>query len=149
MYRIAMAVLAFVAGSAFAGDIYRWTDENGRVHYGSRPGGTDAREIAVKERPPAEPSAIADQAQRRDRERRLLQTYERDRALKREQEQRESEERKKVARVCRELNKEWSWLNHPGPIYTDGEAGKRNYLDEAARQEQKDKVREQMDRHCR
>ena len=149
MYRISMAMLAFVAGSAFAGDIYRWTDENGRVHYGSRPGGADAREIVVKERAPAEASAIADEAQRRDRERRLLETYARDRALKREREQRELKERNRLAKACKEQQKDWSWLNHPGPIYTEGDDGKRNYLDEAARQARKAEVRKQMEHYCR
>jgi hypothetical protein len=149
MYRALIVALAVMAGTACAGDIYRWTDDNGQVHYGSRPGGADAREVVVKEHGSSAASGKANEAQRLERRRRLLESYERERVLKRTQQKREQEKREKLARVCKDLQEDWSWLNHPGPIYTQADGGKRNYLDEAARQEQKAEVRKQMDRYCR
>ena len=44
-----MMLAVSAAGMAFGGDIYKWTDEGGNVHYGDRP----ANEV------PAEPPAVS------------------------------------------------------------------------------------------
>ena len=67
MYRALIAALAIMAGTACAGDIYRWTDDSGQVHYGSRPGGADAREIVVQERETSAASEKPDEVERRER----------------------------------------------------------------------------------
>ena len=149
MYGVLMAVVFLAAGGAAAENIYRWTDDSGQVHYGSRPGADNAREVTVKPASPeSAPSALSDQ-QRRTRQQRLLESYERDRELKREQAQRQVKEQAKISKACRDLQSNWRWLNHPGPIYLRGEDGAREYLDEAARQKQKTKLRQQLDRYCR
>ncbi len=40
---VTASMLALVAANAvLAGDIYKWTDEDGNVHYGDRPAGEQA-----------------------------------------------------------------------------------------------------------
>jgi glutaredoxin len=40
---------AFCAAAAFAGDVYKWTDVDGRVHFGDRPPeGAPAQEIRIR-----------------------------------------------------------------------------------------------------
>jgi len=149
MYGVLMAVAFLAAGGAAAENIYRWTDDSGQVHYGSRPGADNAREVTVNSTSPkSEPSALSDQ-ERRTRQQRLLESYERDRELKQEQAQRQAEQQQKVDKACRDLQDNWRWLNHPGPIYLRGENGARAYLDEATRQQQKAKVRQQIDQYCK
>ena len=149
MYGVLMAVVFLAAGGAAAENIYRWTDDSGQVHYGSRPGADNAREVMVDESPAAGTPAPASGQQRRERQQRLLESFERDRELKREQAQRQVKEQAKISKACRDLQSNWRWLNHSGPIYLRAEDGAREYLDETARQKQKTKLRQQLDRYCR
>lgn len=43
---------SLVSAASFASDIYRWTDEDGNVHYGDRPTGqTDEQRVAIRSEP--------------------------------------------------------------------------------------------------
>ncbi|MGH8194483.1 MAG: DUF4124 domain-containing protein, partial [Woeseiaceae bacterium] len=43
---LALAALAAAApGVVAAGDIYKWTDDNGVVHFGDRPSGADSETV--------------------------------------------------------------------------------------------------------
>lgn len=56
MHRVMWTVL-MVAQLATAGEIYKWTDENGRVHFGdSGQGGRPAQKITVEEKKPKQMS---------------------------------------------------------------------------------------------
>ncbi len=56
-----LAVLA--AGMAFASEIYKWTDEQGNVHYGDRPTGDASEErLAISSRP-TDASRVQEQVQ--------------------------------------------------------------------------------------
>ena len=74
----ACAVLFFfaVAMSAQAGQVYKWTDEKGRVHYGDKP---VANAKKVEPKPGTQPPASEPGADRRAREcvaqREKLETY--------------------------------------------------------------------------
>ena len=151
MQFITSILLALLLDASLAAGIYRWTDADGQVHYGSRPGGDNAEEISVR-KAPASPQSTVDGASlsdRRLRQQRLLESYERERALKREQAERQAGKKKKVEKACADLQRTWRWLNHGGPIYLQGEDGGRKYLDEETRQQRKRQVREQLDRYCR
>lgn len=54
--KFATAALCLMTSCAFAGDIYKWTDENGNVHYEDRPiAGSQRVDIASQ---PSNPDAI-------------------------------------------------------------------------------------------
>ncbi|HEX5278377.1 MAG TPA: DUF4124 domain-containing protein [Fluviicoccus sp.] len=89
-----MWIALLTAQLATAGEIYKWTDENGRVHFGdSGQGGRPAEKIAVEEKKPKELSQQEmDEMVRQGRE--GFAKFEEERA-KREERFRESEERMK------------------------------------------------------
>ena len=60
-----MMLAVSAAGMAFASDIYKWTDEQGNIHYGDRPAGEASEErLGVSARPtdPSEERAAAEEA---------------------------------------------------------------------------------------
>ena len=62
MRRIAFLIVALCAATALAGDLYRWVDEEGRVHYAdSPPPGVKADKLDVRSRP-TDPNALAHDA---------------------------------------------------------------------------------------
>jgi len=48
---IALMLAVTVAGGAVAGDIYKWTDEEGNVHFGDRPLGEDPERLSIQSKP--------------------------------------------------------------------------------------------------
>ncbi|MGB5352153.1 MAG: DUF4124 domain-containing protein [Woeseia sp.] len=50
--RLAICVAVAATGSAYANNIYKWTDDAGNVHYGDKPAeDTDAKIVDIKSKP--------------------------------------------------------------------------------------------------
>ena len=87
-------LLALTAGTASA-EVYKWVDENGKTHYGDRPGGQNAEQVAIKKAPTVD----ADVLLRQRRAGQLLEEIERER----QQERKAQAEAQRVSRQ-REAN---------------------------------------------
>ena len=56
---LAIAISSLFCSSARAQEIYKWTDANGKVHYGDRAAAPESsKKISVKAAPPAPPPAV-------------------------------------------------------------------------------------------
>jgi len=128
--------------------VYRWVDENGQVHFGSRPQGSNAESIDVRT-PAVSGDPVKSERERAEARRRLLQSYERDREIKREAKHQSDEEQRRRDRLCQELKRHWRNLNHGGPIYYKNDQGGRRFLDESERQAEKDDISKRIKRTCR
>ena len=53
-----MMLAVSAAGMAFASDIYKWTDEDGNIHYGDRPTGDASEERLAISSKPTNPSKV-------------------------------------------------------------------------------------------
>ena len=126
------------AGMVFAGDIYKWTDEDGNVHYGDRPTSEVSEEpLAVSSEPtdrskvqarheakaaaiePAEPTAEELRAQALDREEKCAA----------------SKARLQIFLTSRRL-------------YRQDENGERVYLDEDETLAARERVQNQVEEYC-
>jgi hypothetical protein len=141
-----LAACLFHAASTGA-EVYRWTDANGQVHYGERPPPEGARRLDL---PPAGAAVDTDpdMAGRRDRQQRLLESYEYERTQRQADAARAAEERADDAERCRALERRWRELSHGGPVYFTGPDGSRDYLTEARRASEKEKMRPAFRRFC-
>ena len=79
------ACLIAAAVSSAGGEIYKWVDENGKVHFGDKPPDDGAESVTVR----PQPQPDAGLQQRRDRTERLLDAYAAERG-EREQARREA-----------------------------------------------------------
>lgn len=92
-----LAVMLLLAwGCASAADVYKWVDENGRVHYGDQPGNASAREITLPATQPMDEAVRA----RGQKQKKLLQVFEEERQEKHEQEARAKAEQQKREQEC-------------------------------------------------
>lgn len=140
MRGILVLIVSLVTVPAF-GEIYRWTDADGRVHYGERPPGDNATRIDVTGPHGGSADTAPTEAARRERQRRLLESFEYERAREAEREAEAAERARQRDAQCERLRQHWGRLNHPGPLYeTDGEGGRR-YLDDDERAAQKSRLR--------
>lgn len=137
-----------IASGAMANEIYKWTDENGDVHYEDRPTGAESEErldityrrtdgSAVQKRVHAR---IEAQTSRREAESvaAAAQQEAADNAVA------ETERKEKCDRSRARME---SYLQSRR-LYRTDENGERVYLDEAQRQDARQKAEEQIARFC-
>jgi hypothetical protein len=143
---IVLAVLMVPAG----GEVLRWVDDAGRVHYGNRaPAGSDAEVVPLRQDAAAASSA-ADQAgaARRERQQRLLDAYDYDRQQRALAAEQAARKQKAVGGHCRDLRIVWRQLSHPGPVYDRMPDGERAYLDDRQRRERKAGIEHEFAEFC-
>lgn len=131
-----------------AAEIYRWTDGNGQVHYGQRPPPGGADRIELPESGTVVPEEDAGIVQRRERQGRLLDAFEYERAQKKARKALEDEQREEDAARCARLQRYWRQLSYPGPLYLTGADGGRDYLSDEQRESEKTRVRASYIRAC-
>lgn len=124
--------------------IYKWTDESGIVHYGSRPGNHDAVNIEIK---PA-PELPADHATRREKQRRLLNLYEEEREEKREQKARAKQEKQERLANCQQARDYYKTIKTAALLYEIDDEGNHVILDEPERQAEESRIIQYMDNWC-
>ena len=127
---IALALLLF-SSTLFSG-IYRWTDADGKVHYGDRPA-DNAVPLRLNTSPaPTKPSRPAG-IDRKQAQQRLLDLYQEEREEKKKLRREQKAERKARKRKCLEAKAELDKYQYARAIYRSTEGGEREYLPEAER----------------
>jgi hypothetical protein len=139
--------LALAAHGAVAEGVYRWTDAQGRVHFGDRPPGDDTS-MAIA--PPAPPAATApSDVERAVRRQRLLDMY-RDERLEREEreakEKSEDEDRRQRCALARDRLERYEGSPR---IYDPQPNGERRYLSDGERDAEIRTARNEVARWCR
>ncbi len=140
MGRTLLLLVSLGVATAASAEVYRWTDANGRVHYGERPPvGAERIELPRQSPPPAMPTPS--DSERRERQRRMLDAFAHKREQKRQRAERDAKARRERARECERIKRHWRQWTHPGPIYTEQPDGGRSYIDEAGRQAELERLR--------
>jgi hypothetical protein len=146
---ISFAALAIaVSSAAFADEIYKWTDEEGNVHYEDRPSGAASEErlqfsynrtdnSAVQARVQTQRDATSNRRQAREDAASDKQTA---------QESRAAAEEKQAQ--CQSYRAQLKVMLESPRVYREDESGERNYLDEAARAEARSKAEEAIKETC-
>ena len=145
---VTVAVALTAGGSALSGEIYKWTDENGNVHYEDRPLGGDATErVNIVSRSTDNSAVKASIDARRERvaardEARAERAAADAEAAKAEA---EAEDRRQK---CSEYRARMESYLQSQRLYREDENGERTYLDERQIQEARAKVQDQIQEYC-
>lgn len=127
-------VAPLTVGGALAGDIYRYVDDDGNVHYVDRPtGAPDEQRLSIRS-DATDPALV--QARVTERREALDEDAEAE-AARAEQEEK-----------CRDYRERLERYVTSRRLYRENEAGERVYLDEAERAEARSKVEELIAQDC-
>ncbi len=139
------ALTVCVGGSALANEIYKWTDDNGNVHYGDRPSGAATEErVAISYKRTDGAAVQARVAARREND--SIRREARDDEQRSEEEIRaEREDRKKK---CEDYRAKLNTLVTSRRLYREDENGERQYLDETELQEARQRAEELVAEYC-
>ena len=138
------ALLALAPALAAADQVYKWTDEQGHVHFSQTPPpSTKAQQVTVNVSAP-DPQSLQNEQQLQQ------QLADKDKAAKdaaaKDQKDPNAEALKKVE--CDDLRTQLAALQQGGRAATVDEQGHVTYLDDAARAKQIATIQAQMAKNC-
>jgi len=152
MSRYALMLTVVVAltasGVALSGEIYKWTDEDGNVHYEDRPTGASAVErvnIVSRSTDGSAVQASIDSRRERVSAREEARTKKAEAQADKAKEQAELENRKQK---CDQYRARLENYLQSQRLYREDESGERTYLDEQQILEARNKVQEQIQEFC-
>lgn len=127
-------------------EIYKWTDENGRVHYGERPNNPNTEKIEIKSTAP-KPDAEVD-SDRKEKQRKLLEAFEEERAEKKQKKAETDKQKREMKKKCAELKDYYKSIKEANILYDLDEQGNRRFLEEEEHKKQIADVEDAMKKHC-
>jgi len=140
------AALAFSA-TAVAGEIYKWTDDEGNVHYEDRPVGQEVERVAINSASTNNSSVRASIDARRARE-----DARADARSQREQDQQRAAEAEQLAaeraEKCEESRNRMQSYLQARRLYKEGDDGEREYLDENQILDARDQAQDDIQAYC-
>ena len=135
---------------ASAGSVYTWVDDDGRVHYGDRPISQDASKMRVRPSPgrTSEGSRVSEES-RREKQRRLLNAYEKERADKKAAAEKAKESRKQRTRNCSVAKDRLRAIREAGYLYDLDKYGNRTVYSDARRRDATAQAKRDVSRWCK
>ena len=100
--------------TVIVGDVYKWTDEEGKIHYGDKPTtGSSIEEIKIKGKPVHDEELI----RQNETQKKLLDIFEEEREERQEQIEAKNQIRRERIKQCEDLRKE---LNYEESLFGQG-----------------------------
>ncbi|MEW8431407.1 MAG: DUF4124 domain-containing protein [gamma proteobacterium symbiont of Ctena orbiculata] len=127
--------------------VYKWVDENGRVHFSDRPTAAESTEVEIKQQERTVPPAS--QQDRRLKMQRMLEVYQEDRVEKKEAQQKQQEEKAKRKRNCARAKDRYNSHVRARGIYRYDKDGERQYLSDEERTRHMKSVKAEIARWCK
>lgn len=127
--------------------IYKWTDENGNVHFGDRPASTDnATELDVQ----TDNSAGITNSSGNTKEREyLLKSIEKEKAADAKKQKKQAEKNKKYKKLCRRYQSRLQIHLQTNKTYTMSPDGERAYYTQQQREEKLRRIQKGVKKYCR
>ncbi len=144
---VALMLAVTAAGTAVAGDIYKWTDEEGNVHFSDRPTGEAPERLAIQSRP-TDPARV--QAMARARAELVAKAAEeksaaKDGAPSLQEIQAKADER---AQKCSTYTEKLQMYMTSRRVYREDESGERVYLNEEEMLANRERFEKQVQEFC-
>ncbi|MBT2989558.1 MAG: hypothetical protein B6D72_05605 [gamma proteobacterium symbiont of Ctena orbiculata] len=127
--------------------VYKWVDENGRVHFSDRPTAAESTEVEIKQQERSAPSA--DQHNRQLKMQRMLEVYQEDREEKKEAKQKQQEEKAKRKQNCARAKDRYNSHVRARGIYRYDKDGERQYLSDEERTRHMKSIKAEIARWCK
>lgn len=172
--RLPLAVLLLAASLPAGADIYKWTDENGRVHFGDSAAGAGKPATAVQPAAPARGGASTgagasssagsnssssshssagsgapgDSRSLMERQKRISDVLQQEEAARQQAAREQAQQQARTAADCERLRHQLESMEGRA-VYIPGPDGERQFMDDAQRKDYVDKANALLAEHCR
>lgn len=147
---LAAAAASLVTGSALASDIYRYTDDDGTVHYVDRPSGADSEQrvaVATKRSSSGASSSSNAQSQSNADATAEQASDAGEPAAKKTRAEKIAEQKEREER-CQSYRARLETMVTSRRLYREDENGERDYLNDAEIDEARAKAQELVEENC-
>lgn len=147
--RCYLLLLLFVAGAG-EGAIYRWVDQQGRVHYGSQAPNDRAEQLDIDQSDaplPAPDMQLLDRERGRQRDR-LLEHYRDQREQRRRAADKQAEEDRRRQQNCAKAQRRLLSYQRSSAIYEKLEDGSRRFLSQQEYDAELERMRQAIQQWC-
>lgn len=138
-------VLVMMSNTVTAG-VYKWTDENGQVHYSERPPEESGQVERVAIDPA--PKSSDEGKERLNQYKNDLDTMMKEKDKEKAQQDAEKNQNEIKKKNCESARNRLKQLNAHAKIFYKDDSGKENYMDEKQRSEEKQKAQSRVDKWC-
>jgi hypothetical protein len=145
---ILLFLVLFAVVTDLQAGVYKWTDENGKVHFSDRPVSESSTEVKIRQAPTDSSTNEAPQ-ERQLKMKRMLDAFEEDRNKKKEAKQKAKKDREKRKKLCLYAKDRFNSHNRATGIYNYKKDGQRHYLSEEERKSHMKKLKAEIDRWCK
>lgn len=138
------SLIACLIAPAVHSEIYKWTDENGRIHYGDRPENTDSETIEVK------PAPLPDKGteEHKEKQRKLLEVIDEQREENKQKQAEVKKEKEQRKINCEKSKKYYESVKTASGLYQKGEDGDVVFLSHEERVSAEMKAKAEMEHWC-
>jgi Skp family chaperone for outer membrane proteins len=142
-------LLVLIVPVAVYANVYKWVDENGKVHYGDSPQVSQpAVEMNVDVTTP-EASFTEDLLSREEKRERLLQSMEEDRLEKQEKRNKQKAENEKNRQKCNRYRDRMRHYERANALYKLDKDGNRVYMSDSDRASATKNLRVKINKYCK
>ena len=140
-----ITLLLFFSSLANAG-IYKWTDENGRVHYGDKPA-TDGEELNIQVKESVAP--IKNDETRKERRQRISDSMTDDRLDRKKKKDEAKKKKAKSNRQCVQAKDRLKRYKRAGRLYNLDKDGNRRILSDKSRDNSIASLQKKISKNCK
>ena len=144
---LTVAAVLTASGTALSGEIYKWTDEDGNVHYEDRPLGESVERVDIVSRS-TNSSAVQASVDANSKRMEALRESRAKRAEEKQEADKAAEELQARKQKCEQYRARLESYLQSQRLYREDESGERVYLDESQIMEARAKVQEQIQEYC-
>lgn len=144
-------VITLAAMQAHAREVYKWVDENGKVHYGDAPTGKQTTTVKVPHAPPSSTSSQGTKTPKEELEsvRENLLKRREARTAGKEEKVKEAEKQKRLDQNCKSLRDNLRMLQEMGRVFSYNDKGEREFMDDASREKKKAELQKRIAAECK
>ena len=144
-----LLLIVFMMPLVVHASVYKWVDENGKVHYGDQPQASQPTvEMKIDETAPA-PSFSDDALSREEKRERLLQSMEEDRLEKQEKREKQKAENEKNRQKCNRYRDRMRHYKRANALYKLDKEGNRVYMSDGDRASATKNLQAKINKYCR
>ena len=144
----AVTLTLALSSAAIAGDIYKWVDEDGNVHYGDKPAASTQAERMDIDSKRTDAARVTAQTQARVQARTEAREAEAEAAANGPSEEELQAEAQERRQACERSRANMQRLVTSRRIYREDESGERVYLDDAEMQATRQRVEDEINKFC-
>lgn len=139
-----LSILLMIFALPASAEIYKWVDEQGKVHYGDKPQ-SDASELKVDIE---KKGHIKTSAEREEKRRRLIEEYKDDDRREAETREKEKQQKKALAKDCVYAKDKLRRYQKASQLYELDKNGNRVAVSEEKKTRELQKLQKSINRHC-